>query len=278
MAKKSKDSQKSRAAELRAEREAAARKAERRTRMLIAAAVVVGVGIVGGAFFFANQAETDSSAAVPAGVVAPDGGAPVGEAGAPVVVDEWFDFECPHCADAHTAFGPTVDELVDAGEIQMSYHPLAFVKEPGSSLAANAFGCAVDAGMTEEFRSITLESQSAEGFTNEQLIELGAEVGLTDDSFAECVENGTFEGWVENVKASQLVQTPPVSSTPTFFFNGQVVQFTILTPEAFVDAVEAAKPAGEDDADSGDADADTDSDAEGDADADTGTDSEGSSE
>jgi protein-disulfide isomerase len=246
MAKKTKEPKEpSRAAQMRAEREAAARRSERRTRALIAGAVVVGLGIVGAAVITANQSGSNADAAVPAGVTAPDGGAPVGQSSAPVVVDEWLDFQCPACKSFHDQVSGTVDELVEAGDIQIVYHPLSFVVPDASERAANAFGCAIDQGQTAAYHDALLENQGAEtggGYTNEQLIGLGEGIGLGED-FAQCVEDGTYDGWVSNVEAAALEQDPPVTGTPTFFMNGEPVDLVDLTPESFEAAVEAAASA-----------------------------------
>lgn len=248
MAKKSKESKEpSKAAQMRAEREAAARKSERRTRALIAVAVLVGVGIVVAALVTANQAGTDADASVPAGVTAPDGGATVGEASAPVVVDEWLDYQCPACKAFHEQVGSTIDELVESGDIQITYHPLSFIN-PGSELAANAFGCAVDQGQTADYHDALMTNQgveSGDGYTNDQLIGLGSALGMGDD-FATCVNDATYEGWVNNVEASALEQDPPVTGTPTVFMNGELVDLPDYSPESFTAAVEAAAEAAAD--------------------------------
>lgn len=234
------DDRRARSEAMRAEREAAQRAAERRSRLFIAVAVIAAVALVAVAVVLSrDSAVGGADAAVPAGVEAPDGGAPVGDA-APVVMDEWVDFACPACKLFQESFGDTISDLVAAGDLQVVHHPLAFVTPEGSALAANAFGCAVDQGKTAEYYDALFANQGAESqqFTNDQLIAIGADVGLEPDEFTACVEGGTYDGWVANVGAA-AAETLPAIRTPTIFLDGEEIELP-ETPDELVSLVEAA--------------------------------------
>jgi protein-disulfide isomerase len=232
-ARSAKEERRQRAAALRAERERAERAAERRTRLLIALAVLAGVVAIGVAFQVSRSADED--APVPAGVAAPAGGLVVGPAsGDPVRVDEWLDFQCPFCKRFHESVGPQLAELAAAGTIRIEYHPLSFIG-PESVRAANAFGCAIDAGEGPAYQDVLFANQPPErtgGYTEDELIAYGAEVGLTDDAFAECVRDDTFGGWVQNVAESGNEQG--VTSTPTLIVEGERLE------DLSLDSVDAA--------------------------------------
>jgi protein-disulfide isomerase len=245
--KPSGDDRRARAEQMKAEREAAARASERRSRLLVllavlAAAAVVVVAVVvsqnnaGGGGGTANP-----DATVPSGVEAPSGGAPVGDDDAPVVLDEWIDFSCPACAAFAQALGPTISSLADSGDLQVVYHPLSFINE-GSELAANAFGCAIDEDATSEYYDALFATQPAESqnVTNEQLIALGEQVGITSDEFASCVNDGRYLDWVANVDERGAEELPSIR-TPTLFLNGEEVTELPATPEELVALVDAAK-------------------------------------
>ena len=68
-----------------------------------------------------------------------------GAADAPVVVTLFADFHCPHCAEFEEEYGPVLDAARQAGRIRLEVYPMAFIDE-GSAAAANAFGCAAEAG------------------------------------------------------------------------------------------------------------------------------------
>ncbi len=239
MSNKSGSTRQARSAQLAAERDAARRTTERRTRLLLVVAVLAAVSLITVAVLASRTSATDAEAATPSGVASAAGGVPYGST-APVVLDEWFDFACPACKTAVTAFGPTIDELVAAGDIQVVYHPLSFLT-PGSPLAANAFGCAVDEGRGHEYYTAVFQAQGAEtgpGFTNEQLLGIGEQIGITSDSFATCVANGTYASWVDNVAQSGVEQG--VSQTPTFLVNGEPLELTAYDPQQLLDAISAA--------------------------------------
>jgi protein-disulfide isomerase len=237
-----KDDRRARADQLKAEREAAARASERRTRLLVAIAVVAAIALVAVAVV-ATRSGGGDNAAVPPGVSSPDGGAPYGDDSAPVVMNEWIDFACPACQAFTQSLGPTITEQVEAGELQVIYHPLSFINT-GSVRAGNAFGCAIEQGLTHEFYDAVFAAQPAEAepFTNEALIEIGASVGLNNEQFTSCVNDGTYGGWVANVAASQV--DAGVTGTPTIFLNGELVDLPDYQPQSLLDAIEAAKDAG----------------------------------
>ncbi len=249
------DDRRARAEQLKAEREAAARASERRTRLLIAIAVLAAIALVAVAVV-ATRSSTGENAAVPTGVTAPDGPASFVDEGAPVVMDEWVDFACPACKSFNDNLAPTINQLVEEGELQVLYHPLSFLG-PGSVRAANAFGCAVDQGQTHEYYDalFTLQGTSSDPFTDENLIALGQEIGIESDEFATCVNDGTYDGWVDNVAATQLDNG--VTGTPTIFLNGELVDLPDFTPESLLAAIDAAAAG---------ADQGTDSDSTDDAD------------
>ncbi len=189
-----------RAAEMRAEQARRDRQRERWFRIGLAVAIVVALVIVG-VVVQMNRAETDPEAALPQGVTEPDGGVPVGSASAPVTVDVWLDLQCPFCAQLEAASGPTLEELAADGEAQVIYHPLSFIGDE-SERAANAYGCAVDEGVGQEFLAEVFAQHPGENtgfYTDDKLIEIGADVGATGDEFEQCVTDDTYGAWVGNV-------------------------------------------------------------------------------
>ena len=148
---------------------------------------------------------------------------PVGSASAPVTVDVWLDLQCPFCAQLEAASGPTLEELAADGEAQVIYHPLSFIGDE-SERAANAYGCAVDEGVGQEFLAEVFAQHPGENtgfYTDDKLIEIGADVGATGDEFEQCVTDDTYGAWVGNVQGSG--SDAGVSSTPTVFIDGEQV-------------------------------------------------------
>jgi protein-disulfide isomerase len=210
-------------------REAEARR-QRRREQLIRFGVVAGVVVVVLAVavaVLASRPSADDAAAVPTGVSAPDGG---------VVID----FQCPFCRDFELTTGPTLDELVADGSVRLVYHPLSFLGQE-SERAANAFGCSVDEGRPAEYLRVLYENQPPErtgGFTADDLVAFGEQAEVTGEAFETCVTDGSYDGWVSNVAASQ--QDAGVTATPTIVVDGQTLDGDQLTPDGLQAAVEQA--------------------------------------
>jgi protein-disulfide isomerase len=223
-------------------REAEARR-QRRREQLIRFGVVAGVVVVVLAVavaVLASRPSADDAAAVPTGVSAPDGGVVVGDTSAPVTVDLWIDFQCPFCRDFELTTGPTLDELVADGSVRLVYHPLSFLGQE-SERAANAFGCSVDEGRPAEYLRVLYENQPPErtgGFTADDLVAFGEQAEVTGEAFETCVTDGSYDGWVSNVAASQ--QDAGVTATPTIVVDGQTLDGDQLTPDGLQAAVEQA--------------------------------------
>jgi protein-disulfide isomerase len=223
-------------------REAEARRQRRREQLIrfgilaVVALVLLVVVIV----VFANRPEEDAAAVLPAGVTEPAGGVVIGDDSAPVTVDLWIDFQCPFCRAFEQDSGPALDQLAADGDAVLVYHPLSFLGEE-SERAANAFGCAADVGAAAEYLTALFESQPAEGtggFTTEDLVALGTEVGTTGSDFERCVEDGSYADWVANVAASQ--GAAGIVATPTVFVDGEMLEADQLTPDGLQAAVAAA--------------------------------------
>jgi protein-disulfide isomerase len=119
-----------------------------------------------------------------------------------VQVDLYVDFHSGPCQRFEAAVGSTLDEMVGAGDISLAYHPVAVLDALSttrySSRAAASSGCASDGGRFREYVRALFAHQPPEysaGLTNDELVEIGAKVGLTDSTFAECVRTEHYEEW-----------------------------------------------------------------------------------
>lgn len=220
-------------------REEQARKERRREQMMrfgIVGAVLVAIVIIGFAVM-QNRAAGDSDEVgpevLPSGVEESGGGVTEGEASAPVTIDVVLDFQCPHCATFEQMNGGLLDQMVDSGEVQVVNHPVSFLGVE-SRRAANAYGCSVDQGSGTEFLRAAFSNQTQ--FTNDSLLSIGEQVGLSGEEFETCVNDGTYNGWAAQVDANQ--REAGVQGTPTVFVNGQ--QLDSWTPDDIIAAVETA--------------------------------------
>ncbi|MET7902276.1 thioredoxin domain-containing protein [Streptomyces sp. NPDC005355] len=146
----------------------------------------------------------------------------------PVTTDSYIDFQCPFCRMFEEASGPMLDGMVADGRITLIYHPMAFLDAMStnrySTRASAASGCASDGGKFSEYLYTLFANQPSEGgpgLSDEELIALGLQIGLTD-AFAGCVRGGVHLDWPPYVTARAAERG--VSTTPTVLVEGVVVR------------------------------------------------------
>ena len=213
--------------------QAAARRRERWILLAVLAglvAVVVGGGIGLQAWRTGRGPAPVAVAEPSAPPVAITAGQPVtfGAADAPRVVTVFADFHCPHCAEFEEDYGPMLDTAWRAGRIRLEVYPMAFV-DAGSRAAANAFGCAAEAGFGPGYYA-GLFGNPILRWSDDQLLALPAAVGATSTpAFAACVTGRTHAGWVDSINAAAAERG--VTTTPAVLVDGAVVDLTELTPD-----------------------------------------------
>lgn len=213
------------------------RKKERVLRFGIAGAVVAAVAIIAVAVAVTRGGGDDSSK-WPSGVT-DDGGVAIGAADAPVTIDAWVDFLCPHCADFEEANGPAIDELVESGQARVVYHPVTYTGTVYAARANNAFGCAADEGMAAEFFKSAFEAayDGPVQWSNNDLVDLGASVGIGGE-YESCVRDDVYNDWAS--QSDDVGREAGVDGTPTIFINGTELPGEQWTPEGIQAAVTAA--------------------------------------
>jgi protein-disulfide isomerase len=140
------------------------------------------------------------------------------------------------------ASGPALDKLVADGVISLVYHPMGFLDGLSttrySSRAAAASACASDGGRFMEYAYALFANQPPEGgpgLTDEELVGIGRVAGLTEPSFASCVQSGAYLGWTAYVTDAAIARG--VSATPTVLVEGVPVP---ANPRTITVAVAAA--------------------------------------
>ncbi|TLW90580.1 hypothetical protein FFT09_19700 [Saccharomonospora piscinae] len=234
----------------------------KRTAAIVATVVII-VGIVIGGLVWTNASKnaTEGQAIPPESVAAElpearDGAVVVvGEESAPITVDVYADFLCPVCATFEQQYGEQLKEQVEQGTVRLRQHMLPMLDErsdpPGYSLdAANAALLAADAGKFTAFHDSLFASQPEEGkraYDDEQLIQLGRDVGITGDAFAEGVRSGTYDDLLQREMQRVADDTSLHRDfgdgnvgfgTPTVVADGEMVD---LADEAWLDKLVASQ-------------------------------------
>ncbi len=205
--------------------------AEARWRRLIWTAVASTVALVIAASIGYGlwRAQAAKDYATPAYInPAKDGVALVSAPGRPVV-DFYVNYQCAHCRDFENEVAPLVEQWITDRTVQLVYHPVPSSSSANSddysTRASSAAGCAADSGKLHEFNKALfakpLPKTEAEA-GNDRLIQVGNEAGLTDATFAQCVQAGTYKGWAHHVADGFIKQG--LSETPTVLINGKKVK------------------------------------------------------
>ena len=158
-------------------------------------------------------------------------------------IDIWEDFQCPYCKFFEDAMGDYLETLIREKQAEVTYHMASFLGQE-SVRASNAANCAVPEGRFIEYHRALFDIQGGENsglFSNKNLVEIGTRLGITSESFANCVNNNESGDVVKNVASS--MKKNGVEGTPTVFINGKPWNRTTseFRLEEFKAAVEAAK-------------------------------------
>ena len=222
------------------------------TRWIVVAMVslVVVTGVVF-SYFSQDKEQTTSlasldgfkvNAALASTIDTDNGSAITFNPGLPTTIDIWEDPQCPVCKYFEDANGEYIDSLIREKKATVRFHVLSFLGDE-SVRAANASFCAADENRYLDFHKAIYRVQSPlenSGFwSNANLVSIGEKVGITSDSFTNCVSDGQK---VDLVKAHyDSMAKYGVQGTPTVFINGKLWERTTseFNPDEFRAAVEA---------------------------------------
>jgi protein-disulfide isomerase/uncharacterized membrane protein len=173
-----------------------------------------------------------------------DGGHARGDTHAAVMIVEFSDFECGHCANFHRSLDAVLRR--SGQDIQVAFHhfPLDSECNPKVSVpfhreacgAAVGAECAGDQGKFWRYHDLLFDNQQHLG--RQSLIAYAAQLGLDVPRFTACLDDPEA---LARVKADiQAATALGVDSTPTIFINGRMLKSS-LEPDALSDAVTLAR-------------------------------------
>jgi hypothetical protein len=158
----------------------------------------------------------------------PEGGVLVGNANASQVMVLFEDPQCPYCRQFEELNGPLITVALEGGELAVEYRMRCFLGAE-SVRADNALALAAEVGRFDELRRALFAAQPPEGtggFTTEDLLRLGAEVGLTGSDFVSGVQKARYEKWVLRREIFYQGQDP--QGTPAAWLNGNPLDSRVL--------------------------------------------------
>jgi protein-disulfide isomerase len=218
------------------------------SRSVTIAVMVVGALFVVAALIYPNL-KPASEVVIPQQISRPQAdGLILGYTNAPAKIEVFEDFQCPACKQFTENIEPQVlSELVETGKAYYVFHNYAFLDRNSTTKesrdAANASLCANEQGKFWEYHDVLFANWNGENegnFNPSRLISFAEAIGLNEDDFTACVNEGRH---ADEVQASfELGATMGVTGTPTVFVNGeQISPGFIPSFEDIAAAVEAAQ-------------------------------------
>ena len=235
--------------QLRLQREAELKAAQRKKRLAIGlgiVGVVVAVSLIAwGVYTFKDK--VGATNAVPphangdkSGIIANPG---VAKSGAPLFVI-YQDYQCPGCKQYHTVFGTKLREAADAGKIQLEYRTMNFLdsnlQNDASTRAAVAAACADNAGVYQGYYDALYDNQPATegaGFTADLLrTTIPTQLGLTGDKltgFQKCYDTQATKQFIQGT--NDAAGRAGITGTPVYQYNGKDITKTLTTEASSID-------------------------------------------
>ncbi len=171
----------------------------------------------------------------------------LGAPDASIVIREFSDYQCPHCANfALNVLPGVITELVQRGDVRFEFHHLPLVTIHANALpAAEAAECVAAANGPESFwmfSDLVFERQAAWAglpSTADYFLGLAQEGGMNTEGVAECIISRA-ELETVRVSASHAVEVLGINGTPGVFVGGyRISDWT--NPAAYEEAINMLK-------------------------------------
>ena len=187
----------------------------------IAALVVLAIALIALAQQSALMAPPDEGAGVYSDlpVSATDIGLyRLGDADAPVMIEVFSSFTCPHCANFHKTAADLIDPYVKDGTLSIVFYPLA--NSQRAHVGSRAVVCAgQQAPATFWALSDVIYSWIGEPYDEARVEEAAATMGLDVEALRACMAD---EATLDILQAAMdAAIAAGVRGTPALFFNGE---------------------------------------------------------
>ena len=199
--------------------------------MLFRRTFLTGLAAAAIAFTGVSMASAQTVSVDELAVPSPLGDVELGNKNAKVNIIEYASMTCSHCATFHEKTFPELKKKwIDTGKVRFTLREF-----PLDPLATAGFMLARCAGGDKYYPIVDLlfSQQKNWAFSNkpvEALLSLVKQAGFSQESFEACLKNQQIYDAVNAVR-DRAAQKLGVSSTPTFFINGQVQRGAMTVEE-----------------------------------------------
>jgi len=153
-----------------------------------------------------------------------EGYARLGNPAAPVTVEEFSSYACPHCRDLHDEIFPGVLPEIADGDVQWIFIPNDRIGW-GAREATKAALCAGQQGAYWAMHDVLFDWQrrfAASTFAERRLVKGVENLGLDGRAFETCLHSGAADEVAD--RACEEFKRRGLTGTPTLFVNGQRVE------------------------------------------------------
>lgn len=205
-------------------RQAMRAKRERQARMQrfgIIGIIVVGALLVATALIYPNLKPVGEIITKDPGEHPMANDNAMGDPNAPIMIEEFSDFQCPYCARFHeeTEWQITNSYVAD-GTVYFVYRSFGNFIGPESKAAAEAAYCAGDQNKYWEYHDILFANQTGENvgaYSDRRLVAFAEALSLDMGAFNSCFDSGKYADRVD--KDGEDGKAAGVTGTPAFFLT-----------------------------------------------------------
>jgi protein-disulfide isomerase len=156
-------------------------------------------------------------------------GSTFGDPNAPVVIEEFSDFGCSHCATFSEGTARQIaEDYAASGKVYFIFRSTGdFLRNPLTSLAAEAAYCAADQDMFWEYHDLLFTNQyllfanpnqSIDGY----LVAFAESLELDTAQFGTCLDEHQHRAQVQQDEVD--TREAGIKGTPSFLINGRLVR------------------------------------------------------
>ena len=203
------------------------KQAETRQRLLVAMAVIAVLAVAAtGWLIYQNARPIGEFVTIPTQEYPLADGKTLGQAGAPVTIELFEDFQCPACGNlARGLEKELIENFVNTGQARLVYNHFLIVRGDESRWAAEASECANEQGQFWNYHNMLFENQQGENrgaFAERRLKAFAEALGLDTAAFNACYDSGRYADVVQ--ADHNLGVSRGIRSTPTVYINGFAMQ------------------------------------------------------
>lgn len=199
----------------------------RQQMLIIGAIVLVGViAAVGATTYLGRQVS------LPEGVSAAytgleqgftsEGYPRLGRADAPIVVEDFSSFACPHCETLHESQIKSLLDSVADGHVQIIFKPVISIGGDYAEDGARAALCAGQQGKFWEMNDIVFYWRSRYSINDFRLEKAAAEIDLNADDLKACYDSDSSEDLLRRSQGE--FRSLGLTGTPSVYVDGQKLE------------------------------------------------------